>query len=389
MKPEKASLSGTTKAWLQAYVHMPVDAWPAAAIVSELLAAAPFAGGPIYRGMNFRTEGAWNTFAEQTHNFTVFETQAITSWSHLETAAAQYCLTRPTYELNGDLMTDESARSRNRDFMIGHAGVVLQIEMPGGCAVDLDRTAHGMGGEAEVLLPPGRYQMTLLRTEIPFVRSIDKNNVGEYLDRLDPGALTRRDAVKFTHIINRFTQFTAPQRHKLFELAAASAGSIGGGVGRQECPDYIGRGRTPIPVLNGWCDIPDEFVAHYDKFLPEDQVLIDRRLDDATDRIDAEFDQAVADLDWDNTLFTLLLSPTLAEAVETSRVTPRFPLTVAQGIARYYRKRTSLEATKLINDLPPSEKGAAVALHAKQIAHALSQRVKTPKLSRLIRHGIS
>jgi hypothetical protein len=368
-----------TEEWIKGYVRNKQGAYPHDHMISELLDYAPHAGGPLYRGINLPTDAAWNDFVSKTKDFTLYEDGSVTSWTKQVDAAIEFCLTRPTYDLNRELMHDEAERSRNRDFMIGRAGVVLRLDIQPGLGIDLDKVELGLGSEAEVLMPPGRYSITLERIEVPFIHAINTANYGDHLAGLDPSNLSHRDIAKLTHIINRFTVYTSAQRRHLFELVSASCGEVKGGASLELRSDYIARSGDPLAVMSIWCDIPDEYVTHYDKFLPEHKAYIDGVLAKTIEHVDAEFARVTAGVDWANTLFTLNVNPALAQAVQAGRVTARFPEAVNAASAKYYINQTSMDATDQINDLPAHKKHAAITTHAQRIAHILNQRLLLPR----------
>jgi hypothetical protein len=124
--------------------------------------------------MNFDTSAKWEKFKEDTSNLTKLETGSISSWTPTKATAFPFAITRPTYFLNSELMQAEGKKRKDKDYMIGHAGVVLKIKVSKGVGIDIRRSKFSK--EDEVILPAGSYSIEVEDEHIPFMRGITPEN---------------------------------------------------------------------------------------------------------------------------------------------------------------------------------------------------------------------
>jgi hypothetical protein len=129
-------------------------------VIQELLKDYPFEGGTLYRGVNFRTEEDYKKFMAETRNGTVYQTGRCTSWTTHEGTAEQFATTWPVFNLNRELAQAEDERRNNKEWMLGHRGIILKFECPRNTAIDVSETEHA--AEDEVLLLPGTYNIEVI-----------------------------------------------------------------------------------------------------------------------------------------------------------------------------------------------------------------------------------
>jgi hypothetical protein len=202
--------------WLQKWVHAESGTTPSKAIIDDLLHDHPFdSNSALYRGLNFRDEDHYRSFLKDTQNGTVLHTTGMTSWTTDVHNAENFSVTRPTYFLNKSLLQAEDVKRRNRDYMIGHAGIILKVMPARGTGIDV--SSSGKGAENEVVLIPGTYKISIHKTNIPFVSSINDENYEEVLQSMgsvDEGF----NKQKLEHILFRFADFSRASREKLWNL---------------------------------------------------------------------------------------------------------------------------------------------------------------------------
>lgn len=202
--------------WIQDYVYKESKSEPSKDILDELLHDHPYKGSEsLYRGLNFTDEDHYRKFLRNTDNGSKLSTNTITSWTRDLSIAEQFSVTRPTYFLNKELMQAEDTKSRNKDYMIGHAGIIIKLSVKADTCIDLSGT--GKGAEDEVILIAGQYNISIHKTNIPFISSITEDNYEDILheiNSLEEGF----NKLKLEHILFRFADFTDSAKAKIWSL---------------------------------------------------------------------------------------------------------------------------------------------------------------------------
>jgi hypothetical protein len=363
--------------WLRKYTMEGINNFPGQKTIKELLAKYPFDGGVLYRGMNFDNKVQWDQFLESSNNGTEYLSGDVSSWSKSESTATQFSLTKPTYFLNRDLIQAESLKNKNRDFMIGHVGVVLKITVEPGFGIDITKSMHDK--ENEVIMQPGRYKAEIHKTMTPYMQSINEDNYGFELLNIKNNGNLSSDPGKLDHILNRFKIFSNKEKSHIFNLIKGDMEKIETQVNVYERHDPVSRhGNHQIPeIYVGWSASPDLF-DHYDKFLPKDQAIVNKCLSIAAESIDQKFDLETKNFDWKNKSFYINLDRSVADAIDRNNISVTFPLKVNKAVGLFYNQWNSMEKIKAINSLNGREKMNAINEQSKRIKIALEQMIKLP-----------
>lgn len=187
--------------------------------IAYLIKKAPFEGGKLYRGMNFKTQESYEDFWAKTKGGTMFPGRAWSSWTPHENEAWAFAITWPTYNLNYELMHAEDAKSKNRDYMIGYQGVIVSLEVGPGVAADIRET--GFAHESEIIVPEGTYPMEVVKNLKPFKRDITNQSEADAqfmsITNLSGGS-DNFDRQKFTFIVHHFPSFSPEARQHLMDI---------------------------------------------------------------------------------------------------------------------------------------------------------------------------
>lgn len=371
MRDTEESLSDAEQ-WLKDYTFQSLDKWPEDEVIRELQSAHPYSGGTLYRGLNFGTVEQFERFMTTTAGGTCLDETGITSWGKVEDVATQFCLTRPTYFLDRDMMEAEAARGRTSDYMIGNAGVVLRVDVPAHVGIDVGKTKFVK--ENEVILPAGHYKVSIHRLYRPFAETItDENYKQEFLQILDI-TNNNRDALKFDHILYRFPAIDDEMRQHMYQLLTGASENIKANVGCTETNDNI-TGNWRNKLINIWVqwNVDPSLVERYTQLLPQHQEKLRAQFSAVTEEIDHQFDEVTRSLDLAGKPFYLLADNSLTSAIAAGLIRPSFPQTVNSAISEFYNHLNSageIAKIKTSDDLHTFRK---------LIGHALSQMVPSPR----------
>ena len=187
--------------------------------IDILIKKAPFAGGKLYRGMNFRTQKSYENFWLASQEGTVYPGESWSSWTPFENEAFSFAVTWPTYNLNYELMHAEDTKSKNKDFMIGYQGIIVSIEVGAGEAADIRET--GFAHESEIIIPAGTYPMQIIKNFKPFKRDITEQSTADEqfmsIKSLSSG-YENFDSQKFRYIVSNFPNFSLAAKQHLQDL---------------------------------------------------------------------------------------------------------------------------------------------------------------------------
>jgi hypothetical protein len=369
-----AHLSKAEK-WLSKYTLESIDKWPSSDVLEELLDDYPFEGGTIYRGMNFHDEEQYKKFLEETDSGKNLETGSISSWTRTPGQARQFALTRPTYFLNRELMQAEDQKSKNRDFMIGHAGVILQMKIGANEGIDVNKSEHGK--EDEVILLPGVHRISIYKTFMPFVKSIKADNVkAEFMslkDIKDGESEGDTDAAKFQHIMFRFKDgFDEEMRAHLWKLIGGELKQVKWKVELRDVYDYdrYDVKKSAKELYVGW-NLPGTFFLYYELLLPDARRKVDTMVNGIIKKIDAEFEKVVQKLNWKEDKVSTQVDRGLQYAAKHGHINPEFIKKIHQGAALRYHEINSLKTVREINKLSGREQEEAMKKFTKDLLATL------------------
>jgi hypothetical protein len=367
--------------WLASYTDQGMEIAPDDDIIRDLISRYPFEGGVLYRGMNFDTEADWQRFLQSTKNGTLYSAGGISSWSTREDVAAKFSVTRPTYYLNRELMSAESLKRENRDYMIGAAGVVLSLEIGCDSAVDVCKSKHQK--EDEVILPPGSYKIKIYKVMRPFMQSITDENYSSVLRDIkclsDPA-----ERKMFDHITNRFDAFSDSDKEHIFTLIAPSLKEIETQVLVGTTNDNVVVGsRDKMPdIYIGW-NIPDDFFNHSNKIPVKARKAVEDKIKEACHRIDSEFDRLLTGFNWEDQHFHLQIDHSIQQAISSGKADFEFIDTLNRGVGQYYNKQNSRDSMREVSGLGEQQARRWLNNFERKIHHALSKIISRPHQRKL------
>lgn len=371
--------SGLSKAdrWLSKYTRESFDKWPTANIIKTLLNDYPFDGGVLYRGLNFNDAEQWEKFKEETHDLTKLDTGSISSWSTDRGTTESFALTRPTYFLNHELMQAESQKNKNRDYMIGHVGVIIKTRVAKGVGIDVNKSNHGK--ESEVILPPGVYNIEVDTKHIPFVKSINSENVKKEFMSIDSIDDHKISGKKFAHIMFHYKEFDKEMQDHLFKLILEPFKELKLIVEVSDQFNFSGDWRkgklAKVPQIEIHWNIPGEFFVFYDLLTPTDKSKVDKIVQAALKQIDKKY----SDLMKKHKItpqdeFQVRVAPSVVAAVKLERYKSDFMAKTNRMLGQRYHHLNSYDAVKSINKIDdPKKKQEAIQKMAKDIERLLNQ----------------
>ena len=350
--------------WLQNHVRHNLDKYPSLEIIDDLLHEYPYSkSAPLYRGLNFADEEQYRTFIENTNHGTELTTKTITSWTPDMHTATPFAITRPTYFLNKSLMQAEGEKTSNRDYMIGHAGIILKIDAPKGKCIDV--TASKFAAENEVIVVPGTYKISIAKTFIPFVKSIDDENYEEVLAGIEDleSGFNRQ---KLEHILFRFADLSNESKQKLWDLYNFN-GKVETYVDYTDSDTGLSNAKHEIKV---GMTMPDGILLCYRFFLPEHQQIIRSAMKDALTEISKQIDKIVKEREIDYNSFRIRASKTvkLGELITGINAFKN----IDRELAAMYHKLNSPENLKDINKLPRGEQLNAIQKFSDDLVQILN-----------------
>lgn len=337
--------------WLHNHVRHNLDKYPSLEVIDDLLHEYPYTkGATLYRGLNFADEEQYRTFLANTDNGTMLKTKSISSWTPDRHQATQFAVTRPTYFINAALMQAESEKEKQRDYMIGAAGIVIQLEPEAGKCIDV--TSSKLAAENEVIVIPGEYKISINKTYIPFVKSIDDENYEEVLqgiESLDSGF----NKQKLFHIIFRFADLSNDAKQKIWDLYGFK-GKLQPYV---DLKDYSVLGNGEMRLHAGF-NLPDGLMYCYRFLLPEHQQVIRSAIKTALLEITKQIDKIVKEKELDYRKLRIFTSHDvkLGEVITGINAFKN----IDRELGNMYRELNSAENIKSINDLPHEEKVKAI-----------------------------
>lgn len=358
--------------WLAKWTYEGLDKYPHKEVLDELVEKYPFDGGVVYRGLNFHDKEQYDKFIENTNGGTLLHTGSITSWTQDEKTTYPFAVTRPTYFLNRELMQAEDKKNRERDFMIGHAGLVLETIVKPGKGIDVNKSKYGK--ESEIILVPGTYEIKIHKQYIPFMRSINDENFKKKFMSINTISEREDDhqAKMFNHIMFHYKEFDDEMKHHLFGLLVKNVTKIQYGVEVTEAADW---NDSKWPKIEVYWNVPPTFFIYYSMLLPEDAKIIDDQLDQVIESIERDFDEKTKGIDFAHK-FELDINNSIALAIKMEHLENKltFMQKMRQNVGKRYNELNSYEAVKKINAIKdPAKQLDAIKKLAKDLEQALKQ----------------
>jgi hypothetical protein len=355
--------------WLSDYTLQGMNRWPNAETVETLQQRYGYDGGTLYRGLNFKDKEQWDKFLVDTANGKKLLTGGISSWSPNEHEAKSFAITRPTYFLNRELMQDEDDKKKNKDYMIGHAGVILTTTIGKDVGIDVSKSKHGK--ETEVILPKGDYNITFHKVMMPFKSTITNDNFREEFMSIKSinGQDSEHARQKFEHIMFHYNDFDEEMSSHLFKLITSSL-NIKHYVEIEERRMWDD---VTLEINVQW-NIPESFFYYYELLLPEDRAQIDNQLADVIESIDDEYKKKITNYDLTKIKFETRVTHSLQLAIQLEHVKPEFIRHIRNTIGNRYANLNSIENVRSINKIKdPKAKHDAIQQMAKELEQLLRQ----------------
>lgn len=358
--------------WLKKYTYEGLDKWPREEIIGYLLSAYSNRSDMVlYRGMNFDTEKDFNNFMQSVKSGKL-ETGSITSWSRSKSTAWQFAVTRPTYFLNYELMSADSKRKKEREYMLGYRGVVLKTNIKAGEGIDVSRSDFAK--EDEVILVPGTYSVEVEEVK-PFkdlVKEQEPSEVVLGLTKEDIGKDTF-NAQFFNYIVYHGYKLSEKAKAHLYELVKP----VGRAIAKAEMQDPLwgDRKRLLVSVGNEGGGGAMYLYSYADllgpKYASKVKRVADEQLDaliDAVEDSDLDFSgESIGNLD--------MIMPYLKKYGSPDKLR-KYKSLVRGGLAAEYAKLSSdyktADRVRDINKIKdPNEKRAAIDKYAEDLVNII------------------
>jgi hypothetical protein len=358
--------------WLKSYTYDGMDKYPSDRVVADLLDYYPNdKESTIYRGLNFESKEEFDKFMNSIKSGEM-ETGSITSWSPSKSTAWQFAVTRPTYFLNFELMSADSERRKQREYMLGYRGVILKTTVKPGDAVDVTKSDYSK--ENEMILPPGTYEVEVEEIK-PFKDLVKEQDPSEVVLGLTPEDIGKDtfNAQFFKYII--FHQFDISDKAKdhLYNLVKPR-GEV---IAQAEMKDPLwGDGKPRLHIAVGNKDFGPLYLYSYadvlgPKYLPKIKKVANEQMQALVDVIresDLDFSgEAVGNLDYIMPYLRKYARPQLLREYQDL---------VRGELAREYKKLSSDDkVTDRVRDInkikDPNQKRKAIDDYAKDLVTIL------------------
>lgn len=345
--------------WLEKYTYENLDKWPSKEILDDLLSDYPYTDNkPVYRGLNFEDEEQYNNFLKETENGTKLIAGGITSWSKFKNEARTFAVTRPTYFLNSELMQAVSIKSKNRDYMIGHAGVILEILPKKNKAIDVTKSKSSK--ESEVILIPGEYKIKIIENLIPFQKGITEENYQTIIKEIQKLDINDLSVKKLKHILFRFSKFDDETKEKLWSLLNFNP-EIKNDIIIERVKKYALEFKEDGYQYNisaGFI-IPDYTFLLYNFLLPKHQKIIRDFINKNLRQLKIKLNEKLKnnkDIDFNNINYNISENIILGQRLTNNYIFSE----INKKLGDEYKKLNSYENIKLINSLKGKEQKDAI-----------------------------
>lgn len=358
--------------WLKSYTYDGLDKHPSDSVIDALLDDyANDKGMTLYRGLNFETKEEFNKFMKDVESGEL-EVGSITSWSPSKSTAWQFAVTRPTYFLNFELMSADSERKKQREYMLGYRGVILKTDVKPGDAVDV--TKSDFSKENEMIIPPGKYKVEVEEIK-PFKELVKEQDPSEVVLGLTPEDIGKDtfNAQFFKYIIFHKLDFSDEAKEHLYNLVKPR-GKV---IAQAEMKDPMwGDKRPRLHLTVGNEEFSPFYLYSYAdvlgaKYLPKIKKLANEHMRSLIDAIkDADLDfsgESVGNLDYIMPYLRKYAKPQLLDEYKNL---------VRGELAREYRKLSSDDdVTDRVRDInkikDPDQKRKAIDDYAKDLVNIL------------------
>lgn len=112
----------------------------------------------IYRGLNFDTKEEYDKFMSSVSDGHISLENRVSSWTRSFRTAKTFAKTKPSYMefMSKEKMKLISKSSKEHEYVVGHIGVILEIDIDKNAGIDTKRT--DFNAEDEIILFKGRYE---------------------------------------------------------------------------------------------------------------------------------------------------------------------------------------------------------------------------------------
>ncbi len=174
-----------------------------------------------FRGMNFSTKEAYEDFIAKIQAGSVEISSS--SWTPRKTTGEDFAQHKKTYTLNLAVAAAEDEYQKSSEAIHGYKGVLLGMMItPAMKPVDVRKFDYA--AEDEILLPPGTYELKVIKTFDKFADTIEPNDASTRFLSVEPG--TR----EYEYLLKKYKdQFSDEAKIKLFKdlfAAKRSSGSL-------------------------------------------------------------------------------------------------------------------------------------------------------------------
>lgn len=347
------------------------------AMIDELVKLLPYEGGTLYAGFNFLSEDSYNEFMKEHMHGTKFSSDTASKW-HADIKDVDKQATGNTSDWYGSHKQEKMYV--DKDFMVGHAGIILQMHINADKAIDTSQD-KSLNTKGIIVIPAGQYECKVVKKHIPFIQSINKDNFkSEFLsiNSIDGEVF---DNKKFQHIMFHYKDFDNEMSSHLMKLILPTLDNIKWSVDvdmhwNSSSKHPFGSSKSKYPIINVDWDLPEEFLYYHEFLSDNDADEMDSKIISVLKTIDRDFNEKTSDIDWVDNKFELNINNGLKAALTDDKYSNvvHFQKHVRRKIGLAYNVLNSYEETKRINAIKdPEEKRQAIRDIGKRIADALNQ----------------
>lgn len=186
--------------------------------IKKLVDRYPYDGGTLYRGLHFYDKEDHDQLLEKLKSGSL-DIDAPSSWTPSKTTAQDFARTKKSYFPTPELMYAAADMDQKGDHMTGYGGVVLKTTVKAGIGCDVSKSKFEK--ESEVILPGGRYDITIEELVEPYHRKYDTpEKVQDIIDELRKAKGTTEELRKKAAYVRKswMTKLTPPQADILMKF---------------------------------------------------------------------------------------------------------------------------------------------------------------------------